>query len=517
MARADRGRSSGSRRCSGAAWSCCPGCRRRSTGTPSPDRTRACSTGRRPTSPRLIGGRDRRGRLDDRAGRGVYQRQAAGGGGVALRGRVARDHEPARDDRARVSIRAGLRGRAREGRRKDGGLCHTTAPVEWSSAIAYGAVNSLTRNTIELPSTAPAPTIAPPDPGSGAVTWWRHTTCPVVVRRYGRSTRSASSDDPPMRRKPACRGRPASVYPVGSPRPVGSCRPTPGGAVGVEQVDEDPGLDPVERTEILLDRAHRFGALRSCSREARSATAEYAACSRKVSVFSRSMSGRGRSSISWNSGLSWRVERRLAPDHRPAVAGRTAGRPALSRWYGSTGRSEVERDPLDVGAHQHCRVRPDGVADTELVEHVRVSGRQVGDRVVSEDQPLYIGLWITPPTSSWSARAGRGRPSGSPVRAARRRRRNRPSPRAGRLHAERHHDKAEGGVRHAHSLRRRSDAGRGLRAGLSGPLDGVDHVSHVHEVLAHRPLGGARVTAIDRLEQVAVLVGDHAARRPRAR
>jgi hypothetical protein len=36
-------------------------------------------------------------------------------------------------------------------------------------------------------------------------------------------------------------------------------------------------------------------------------------------------------------------------------------------------------------------------------------------------------------------------------------------------------------------------------------------------VLAHRPFGGVRIAARDRLEQIAVLVGDHAGRRPPAR
>ena len=58
---------------------------------------------------------------------------------------------------------------------------------------------------------------------------------------------------------------------------------------------------------------------------------------------------------------------------------------------------EVERRAFDVGADEHGRVRARGVADAELVEDVRVRGRQVGDRVVGQDQPLEHRLVDHPP------------------------------------------------------------------------------------------------------------------------
>src|SRR2546423_7980988 len=79
----------------------------------------------------------------------------------------------------------------------NGGLFQTTAPVERLSAIAYGAVNSLTRNTTELPLIAAAPTITPPDPGLGASSLRCHTTCPVRA-----SSAYATPPNEPMKTPP---------------------------------------------------------------------------------------------------------------------------------------------------------------------------------------------------------------------------------------------------------------------------------------------------------------------------
>jgi hypothetical protein len=56
--------------------------------------------------------------------------------------------------------------------------------------------------------------------------------------------------------------------------------------------------------------------------------AEYAACSRNTSVFNRSISGRGRSVNSWNTGLS-------VADSIAACSARTKAAPSAS---GSAGR-----------------------------------------------------------------------------------------------------------------------------------------------------------------------------------
>src|SRR3954451_19383937 len=61
----------------------------------------------------------------------------------------------------------------------NGALFQTTAPVERLSAIAYGAANSSTRKITVPPTTAGAPTIAPPEPGWGASSLRCQTTCPV--------------------------------------------------------------------------------------------------------------------------------------------------------------------------------------------------------------------------------------------------------------------------------------------------------------------------------------------------
>src|SRR3954462_3614882 len=74
----------------------------------------------------------------------------------------------------------------------------TPAPVERLSAIAYGAANSSTRNTIAFPSTAAAPTMTPPDPGLGASGWVCPTTRPV-----GTSGGKAPPQTEPMNAQPS--------------------------------------------------------------------------------------------------------------------------------------------------------------------------------------------------------------------------------------------------------------------------------------------------------------------------
>ena len=154
-----------------------------------------------------------------------------------------------------------------------------------------------------------------------------------------------------------------------------------------------PASTSTSAPELALDRAQRVRALARGPRASRSLiSVEYRACSRKTSVFRRSMSGVGKSSMSWKTGLSIGACRAPLAARSTSAArspAGSAGLPPASSLYGST-RSGARSNgvPRDVGADEHRRVRPHRVAHAELVEDVRVGGREVGDRVVGEDQPL---------------------------------------------------------------------------------------------------------------------------------
>jgi hypothetical protein len=167
------------------------------------------------------------------------------------------------------------------------------------------------------------------------------------------------------------------------------------GAVGEEQVDQDPGLDVLERAEVALDRAQRLGSLPRASARRCFRSAEYAACSRNTSVFRRSICGCGQIGDQLEDRAVGRCRARRferGRERRAVVVrgGRTSLGVQFVRQH-AVG-CEVEGGLLHVGADEHGRVRPRRVSHAELVEDVRIGSREVGDRVVREDQPLEHGL-----------------------------------------------------------------------------------------------------------------------------